>query len=181
MTINWLETQVTAVNGQTRGQERMSSIRGVGRNTVTLPAEAPHRHTPSRTFFRFPACIPARLVECIPASCVPCSSVGVSPLTENPHLRSGWGFLFDKQEQGVPVAAWKQNGRCIGGRNSWLGTGCSVSRRTALACCAGGGDGLWLPPQTRQRRLTPACSRVMSLRWCYHHQRHCKMVCPTPS
>jgi hypothetical protein len=94
---------------------------------------------------------------------------------------AGWGFLFDKMEQGVPVAAWKQNGRCIGGLGSWLGTGCSVSRRMALACCAGDGDGLWLPPQTRQRRLTPACSRVMSLRWCYHHQRHCKMVCPTPS
>lgn len=53
-TINWLETQGMAVNGQTRGQEWMGSIRGIGRNSVTLPAEAPQRHTPSRIFFVFP-------------------------------------------------------------------------------------------------------------------------------
>lgn len=129
------------------------------------------------------SCFFETVVECRP--CQLCSMF-TSPrscvlLGENPHLRSGWGFLFDKMEQGVPVAAWKQNGRCIGELGSWLETGCSVSRRTALASCAVGGDGLSLPLPKRRLKPTTIFSRVMSLRWCYHHQRHCKIVRPTPS
>lgn len=151
---------------------------GMGRTDAGCCSQRTSHPQPEKT-----SCFSEKLVECQP--CQLCSMF-TSPrscvlLGENPHLRSGWGFLFDKMEQGVPVAEWKQNGRCIGELGSWLGTGCSVSRRTVLASCAVGGDGLWLPLRRRPLWSTPIFSRVMSLRWCYHHQRHCKMVRPTPS
>lgn len=170
-----------AANGQTLGHEWMSSIRGIGLNSVTLPAEA-RSVTPPAVFFSFSRLhsSPAGRMSALPVV----FHVQVWACHRSPRIPicvAGGDFYLTRWNRVFLLAAWKQNGRCIGGRNSWLGTECSVSRRMALACCAGDGDGLWLPPQTRQRRLTPACSRVMSLRWCYHHQRHCKIVRPTPS
>lgn len=51
------------------------------------------------------SCFFETVVECRP--CQLCSMF-ISPrscvlLGENPHLRSGWGFLFDKMQQDVPV------------------------------------------------------------------------------